>query len=146
MRRTVEEILRGTRLEVSPETFTLISVSKEAWPALMANEDLSPRGSAPFMVFSDRFEVTLLVDEIDFQRLQPGVADAGVEGGFRLLTFDTLLDFTVVGFMADVTSVLADAGISIIALSAFSHDHLLVKQKDLAAALKALGPFVEELC
>ena len=46
----------------------------------------------------------------------------------------------------EVARILADDGVPIIALSAFSRDHLLVKQSDLANALKALGPHVAELC
>ncbi|HMS07909.1 MAG TPA: ACT domain-containing protein, partial [Pyrinomonadaceae bacterium] len=69
-----------------------------------------------------------------------------VERGFRLLTFDTVMDFSVVGFLASVAEILTEAGVSIVALSSFSRDHILVKQDDLARALKALGPHVEELC
>jgi uncharacterized protein len=72
--------------------------------------------------------------------------DAKIQRGFRLLSFDIELDFSVVGFLAFVAQKLAEAGISIVALGAFSRDHLLVKQEDLARSLKVLGEFVEELC
>ena len=140
------DILKDTKVEVAAEIFTLVSVSQEAWPKLLENEGLSPRGTAPFLIFSDKHEVTLLLDEIDFGTIRHAIRDAKVERGFRLLTFDSILDFAVVGFMAAVSGILADAGISIIALSAFSRDHLLIKQNDLPAALKALGPHVAELC
>lgn len=98
------------------------------------------------MIFMDAHEVTLLLDDIDFATLRHAVRDAKVERGFRMLTFDTVLDFNAVGFMAEVARILAEAGVSIIALSAFSRDHLLIKQGDLATGLKALGPHVAELC
>lgn len=98
------------------------------------------------MIFMDRHEVTLMLDDVDFETIRHAIRGAKIERGFRLLTFDIMMDFSVVGFLATVSSVLAEAGISIIALSAFSRDHLLVKQTDLAAALKALGPHVAELC
>ena len=140
------KILEGTAVEVSPETFTLISISKDAWPKLLEDQALSPRGTSPFMIFSDQHEVTLLLDEIDFGTIRHAVRDAKVESGFRLLTFGTVMDFTVVGFIAEVSRILAEAGISIVVLSAFSRDHLLIKQNDLSDALKALGPHVAELC
>jgi hypothetical protein len=56
------------------------------------------------------------------------------------------MDFSVVGFLAEVSRILADAGISIVALSAFSRDHVLLSQDDLTRALKTLGPFVADLC
>ncbi|HCA56617.1 MAG TPA: ACT domain-containing protein [Blastocatellia bacterium] len=102
--------------------------------------------SAPFMIFRDPHEVTLLLDEIDLGTMRHALRSAKVERGFRLLTFDTVMDFSVVGFLAEVARILAEAGVSIVALSSFSRDHILVKQVDLARALKALGPHVEELC
>ena len=146
MDTAAQNILRNARLEVAPEIYTLVSVQKEAWPKLLEDQALSPRGTAPFMIFSDNHEVTLLLDEIDFGTIRHAVRDAKVESGFRMLTFETVMDFTVVGFLAEVTHILADANIPVIALSAFSRDHLLIKQNDLAAALRALGPHVAELC
>ena len=140
------ELLRRTRIEVAPETFTLVSLRHEDWLKLLENSELSPRMTAPFMIFKDKFETTLLLDEIDFETLRHAIRDAKIERNFRLLTFDIELDFNVVGFLAEVARILAKAEISIVALSAFSRDHLLVKQADLAKALKVLGEYVEELC
>jgi hypothetical protein len=102
--------------------------------------------TAPFMIFRDKYEVTLLLDEIDYGTVRHAVRDARVQGGFRLLTFDMVMDFSVVGFLAEVTRILAGAGISIVALSAFSRDHILVSQADLPKTLKALDEHVAELC
>jgi hypothetical protein len=145
-RQNAVEILRRTRVEVAPETFYLVSLPHADWRKLLENPELSPRMTAPFMIFSDKFEVTLLLDETDFGTIRHAIRDARREGNFRLLTFDVELDFTVVGFLAEVSAILARAGISIVALSAFSRDHLLIKQTDLAQALKVLGEYVEELC
>jgi hypothetical protein len=140
------EILSRTKIEVASEMFTLLSLRHEDWSKLLENPELSPRMTAPFMIFRDKFETTLLLDETDFGTLRHAVRDAKIERNFRLLTFDSVMDFTVVGFLAEVTRILAEAEISIVALSAFSRDHLLVKQEDLAKALKVLGEYVEELC
>jgi hypothetical protein len=143
---SAKNLLNSTCVTVSPETYNLVSVQSDNWARLLENPELSPRMTSPFMIFMDKYEVTLLLDEIDFGTIRHAVRDAKVEAGFRLLTFDTVMDFTVVGFLAEVTRILAEAGISIVALSAFSRDHLLVKQSDLANALKALGPHVADLC
>lgn len=140
------ELLKNSRVEVAPETFFLLSLRHEDWLRLLENPELSPRMTAPFMIFRDKFEVTLLLDEIDYATVRHAVRDSKVQGGFRLLTFDIVMDFNVVGFLAEVTRILAGAGVSVVALSAFSRDHILVSQNDLPAALKALGPYVSELC
>ena len=140
------QLLHQTCVEVAPETFTLVSLRHEDWLKLLENPELSPRMTAPFMIFKERYETTLLLDEIDFETLRYKIRDAKTERNFRLLTFDIELDFNVVGFLAEVARILAEADISIVALSAFSRDHLLIKHENLAKALKVLGEYVEELC
>jgi hypothetical protein len=139
-------LLRRARVEVAPATYYLVGLRHEDWARLLENPELSPRGSAPFMLLRDEHEVTLLLDETDWRTIRHAVRDASVEGDFRLLTFDVVLDWKVVGFLSHVTRILAEAGVSCGALSAFSRDHLLVKQDDLGKALRALGPHVAELC
>jgi uncharacterized protein len=140
------ELLRRARVEVAPATYFLIGMRHEDWTRLLENPELSPRGSAPFMLLRDDHEVTLLLDETDWRTMRHAARDARIEGGFRLLTLDVELEWNVVGFLARITQLLAAAGISCGALSAFSRDHLLIKQDDLAAALRILGPHVAELC
>lgn len=140
------EILRKTKIEVAPGTFVLIALRFEEWLKLLENNELSPRGDAPFMILRDGHEVTLLLDETDFQTVRHAVRDAKVESNFRLLTFDIQLDWTIIGFLSLVSKILADARIPIAAVSAFSRDHLLIKQEHLPAALRALRDHVEEIC
>jgi hypothetical protein len=133
-------------VEVAPATYFLIGLRHEDWLRLLENPELSPRGSAPFMLMRDRFEVTLLLDETDWQTIRHAVREARVEGGFRLVTLDLELGWKTAGYLARVTEILAGAGISIGALTAFSRDHLLIKQDDLGTALRVLGEHVAELC
>ena len=142
----ISELLQKTRVEIAPDIFTIVSLRNEDWQKLLENPELSPRMTAPFMIFKDKWEVTLLLDEIDFEAMRVGLREAKIAKGFRLLSFDITLDFSVVGFLAFISNKLAEAEIPIVALSAFSRDHLLIKQEDLAKALKVLGEFVEELC
>lgn len=140
------DILLSTSVEVAPDSFAIVSVSFDTWRRLVSEPERSPRMTAPFMVFMDKYEVTMVLDEIDLAKMRPGLEDAKIETGYRLLTFDTVMDFDVIGFIAEVSRILAAAGIPILPLSAFSRDHILIKQMNLAAALKALGPHVKELC
>ena len=146
MEENAESFLLKARVEVAPETFFLVSLPHADWIKLLENPELSPRMTAPFMIFRDKWEVTLLLDEIDFGTIRHAVRDAKTEGNFRLLSFDVELDFNVVGFLAEVARILAEAEIPIVALSAFSRDHLLIKQQDLSKALIVLGRYVGELC
>jgi hypothetical protein len=142
----VAELLRRTRVEVAPATYFLIGLRHQDWNHLLENPELSPRGDAPFMLLRDEHEVTLLLDETDWRAMRHAARDARVEGGFRLVTLNIELNWTVVGYLARITELFAGAGISVGALSAFSRDHLLIKQDDLGAALRVLGAHVAELC
>ncbi|MGI9037135.1 MAG: ACT domain-containing protein [Pyrinomonadaceae bacterium] len=143
---SVTSLLKKTLVEVAPETFTLVSLSHENWLKLLENPELSPRMTAPFMIFKERFGTTLLLDEADFAAVRRAIFDAKIEGNFRLVTFDIELRFSVVGFLALIAKILAEAEIPILALSAFSRDHLLIKQNDLAKALKVLGEHIDDVC
>ena len=143
---TALELLKKTKVEVSAETFTLVSLSEENWLKLLENPELSPRMTAPFLIFKDKFETTLLLDEVDFVKIRNSLENAKTAGNYRLLTFDIELDFTIFGFLAEISRILAAAEIPIIAVSSFSRDHILIKQRDLSQALKVLGEVVEELC
>jgi hypothetical protein len=136
------KILQSTEILVAPETFVLVSIRRANGRKLIEVPEASPRMSAPFMILMDNDEVTMMLDDIDFEAVRPTLGNARIEGGYRLLTFDIELDVTLVGFLAEVSRILAEAEIPIMALSAFSRDHLLIKQEKLAKALKILGKYV----
>jgi hypothetical protein len=144
--KTVSELLRETRVEVAPANYALVGLRHQDWTRLLENPELSPRADAPFMIFRDQREVTLLIEEDDWKRIRHAARDAKVEGGFRLVTLDIELSWNVVGYLAQVTNILAAAGLSVGALPSFSRDHLLIKQNDLGSALRVLGEHVGELC
>jgi hypothetical protein len=144
--KSVSELLRETRVEVAPANYALIGLRHQDWTRLLENPELSPRADAPFMIFRDQREVTLLIEEDDWKRIRHAARDAKVEGGFRLVTLDIELSWNVVGYLAQVTNILAAAGLSVGALPSFSRDHLLIKQNDLGLALRVLGEHVGELC
>ena len=144
--KTVADLLRETTIEVVPATFVLLGLSPQNWSRLLENPELSPRAESPFMIFRDGREVTLLLEENDYQRIRHLVRDAKIESGFRMVTLDIELPWNVVGYLARVTEILAARGIPVGALSSFSRDHLLVKQDDLGNALRVLSEHVKELC
>jgi hypothetical protein len=139
-------LLSRAKVEVAPETYALVGMRHADWARLLENPELSPRAESNFFLLRDPYEVTLLVEESDWRAMRHAARDARAEAGFRLVTLDVQLGWDVVGFLAHVTRILAGAGIPVGALSAFSRDHLLIKQDDLGKALRVLGEHVAELC
>ena len=60
------------------------------------------------------------------------------EPGWRALQVDGPLDFMLTGVLASLALPLADAGISIFAISSYDTDYVLVKQDKLAGAIDTL--------
>ena len=85
-------------------------------------------------VIRDRREITCLIEEVG---LKPRGLLA-VDGGWKIISFDMILPFGLVGFLSRISGALAEAGISLCAFSAYTTDHILVKKGDLAVALSRL--------
>ncbi len=110
-------------------------------------DELMPLVS-PMMPFSalilDKDEITLWVTTDLWESIRPLVTVVEVSPPYRLITFDITLDLTLVGYMAVVATVLAEAGISIMTVSAFSRDHILVAENDFERAWDALWAWIRQ--
>jgi hypothetical protein len=60
------------------------------------------------------------------------------ERGWRILQIEGPLDFALTGILASVAEPLAEAGVSIFALSTFNTDYVMVKDESLEKAIEAL--------
>ena len=80
-----------------------------------------------FAVIKDDRETTCIIDEakLGAQKF------LGYEGDWRMITFDMVLPLSLVGFFAAVSGALADAGVNIFTLSAYTTDHVFVKNPKL---------------
>jgi len=61
------------------------------------------------------------------------------EDGWRAMRIQGTLDFSLVGILAGISMHLAEAGVSIFALSTFNTDYVLVREADLERAIDVLG-------
>jgi len=86
----------------------------------------------------DKDEVTLVVAEEIWQQLAPRFTDARVQGGRRMIAFDEELDFALVGFIAEISRALAEADISILNLSTYRTDAILIHESRFEAAVEAV--------
>ena len=125
----LENYFKNGKVYVWKETFAIVKVRK---PFVNA-----------FANIIDKNEITVIIEQSKYD--EENVIE--IEKGWKILTFDMVLPFGLVGFLAKVSKVLADEKIPIFAVSAYSTDHILVKEKDLARTeekLKELGCVVEE--
>ncbi len=60
------------------------------------------------------------------------------EGGWRALKVEGPLDFSLTGILAGIAQSLAQAEISLFAISTYDTDYILVREKDIQQAVAAL--------
>jgi hypothetical protein len=61
-----------------------------------------------------------------------------IEKGWRAFRVQGELDFSLIGILSKISSILAENGVSIFALSTFNTDYILVKEEKLNDAIGAL--------
>ena len=94
---------------------------------------------SPWATAGDFFSITRTADELSVVCCQDAVPDGVLcERGWRCLRVAETIPFTVVGVLASLSAPLAEAGISVFAVSTFDTDYLLVKENELVVALDAL--------
>jgi len=86
----------------------------------------------------DKEEITLIVPEEIWRKIAPRFPGALAEDRRRMIRFDTVLDFSVVGFIAEISGALAEADISILSLSTYATDAVLVHESRFEDAVTAV--------
>lgn len=119
-RSGLRKYLKNGRAIVAPETYAIVKTKRALANALA--------------VIKDDRETTCVIDEtkLGAQKF------LGFEGDWRMITFDMVLPLSLVGFFAAVSDALADAGVNIFTVSAYTTDHVFVKNQKLETAVKSL--------
>jgi len=85
------------------------------------------------------YSVTRTAEELSIvapQDIDPGPGEC--EPGWSCLRIAGKLEFTLVGVIAGLARILADAGVSIFTVSTYDTDYILVKSAELDTAVRAL--------
>jgi hypothetical protein len=118
-----------------------VSVSDETYAVCRTDRDRP--GVDAFATVREAGETTVVVDQDDLD----DVDAADVEPGWKRLTFEMELPFELVGFLAAVTTALAEVDVSVFVCSSYATDHVFVREANLGAAvarLEGLGCEVDD--
>ena len=101
---------------------------------------LSPATSLPTEVLKSSFlSVTKTEEELSIVCDSSLILDAETsESGWSCIKVLGPLDFALTGILARLSGILAEADISIFALSTYDTDYILLKEEKLAAAIRVL--------
>jgi hypothetical protein len=110
-----------------PEPFCIRRVPLD-WP-------LDPR----LLNAADWYSITRNGEELSLVVPEDVDIDAGeCERGWSCLTIQGMLELGVIGVLAAISRMLAEANVSIFAVSTYNTDHILVRTGDLERAIAAL--------
>ena len=122
--RDLATLLQSMKPEMHDGAFVFCSIS---------SDEKIPAALTPVHVFREHEGTTLVV-----RREQAESAGLPCQFVSRLITLTVHSSLEAVGFLAAITGLLAEAGISVNAVSAFYHDHLFVPEHRADDALQLL--------
>ena len=126
-----EDYLNNGEVYVWKETFA-VAKSKKPLPDAI-------------ITIQDKNEITVVIDQEKLEAHKDDLIETDKD--WKIITFDMLLPLDMVGWIAKVSEILAGEGISILIVSAYSTDHVLVQISDLEKAvnkLKSMGCRISE--
>lgn len=133
-------VFAATTMKLHPDDYALVSLplsTKEK--ALESIKKLDP-----FTTISvDHSEVSLILRDSDWEKMKDEYIEYEYEAPYRVITFDIILDLSLVGFLSVVSAILAEEGISIYAVSTFLRDHILVKSSDVERTMEVLEALIQ---
>ena len=122
--RNLATLLRSMKPEMQDGVFVFCSVA--------ADSEISAT-LRPVLTFREREGTTLVL-----RREEAESAGLSYQFASRLITLTVHSSLEAVGFLAEITGRLAEAGISVNAVSAYYHDHLFVPEHRAVEALRLL--------
>lgn len=127
----LQVLLSRMKPEMQPGIFVFCTISEEI--EILATV-------RPLLTFREREGTTVIVRQEEAERMGLAYRFAS-----RLITMTVHSSLEAVGFLAAITARLAEAGISVNAVSAFYHDHLFVPQDRADEALTRLQEMMRKL-
>jgi hypothetical protein len=123
-----EDHLKNAKAYFWKESFAIIR-SDHTHPEAFAN-------------ITDKDEITVIIDQDKVENIydittgHQSLEEA--EKNWKILTLDVVFPLDTVGILAKISGALFEHGISIMAISAYSRDHFLIREKDMVTTVTAL--------
>ncbi len=136
----VRKLLGKTKLVVLPEDYFLIRLPVDTKP--IPGEWYRPATTRFAVFIREPKEITLVVPRRKWLRMQNIFDRFDVSDPMKVITFDVKLSLKVYGYIAAISKVLGDAKISLLPMSSFNRDHILVSKRDLPRSVRLLRQFL----
>jgi len=91
------------------------------------------------ILYKEEYTIIDRFDKLQKLGVQP------ISGPWTLFSFDTVLDFSLTGFISYVSTLLAEQEISVFVLSSYDTDHFLVKEIDADKTIELFKPLCKDV-
>ena len=119
---SLDEIIKNSPIKVYDGRYAVVKCNK--FPPL----------DSIFMVSNDGEEVTAILEEQNLKNISYELS----EKWFKIISVHISTPFHGVGFLATISSRIAENGINIFIISTFSKDFILLKEEDINQGVKIL--------
>ncbi len=138
MAQTIQQALSDATLYSDELAYRFITMPPNA--ITVAAGIIAEAGHPFCAMIVDKDEVTLMLPESAYEEFQNRLKYATISDiKYRLITFDVVLEPTLIGFMAHITKALGESKISVMPYAAYSRDHIFVAEADFNNALSTLN-------
>jgi hypothetical protein len=137
MPQTIEQALSQATFYSDHQDYVLLQLPARA---IMAAAGIIAEIGEPFSVLiADKDEVSLLISTEALEAFADRLPDQQSNHNlYRLITIDVALDPNLTGFMAHLSTALAEVGVPVFPYAAFTRDHIVVPAEHFERALTAL--------
>ena len=135
----ISDLIASTRLAVLAATYTVVGIPAKSLRAVKWR--LSRMHGYASILFQN--ELTLVVPEKQWKQIAHKFSRCSVEAGYKIIVLDVKLEWSVVGYLAAISTALAEEDVSLGVLSTFSKDILLVKKSKLRKTLRVLNTLIK---
>jgi hypothetical protein len=134
----VREILKSGNFTADEQRYAVLKLPTRA---VMATAGIIAEINQPFLgLVVDAYEVTLVMPAEAVEDFQNRLREyERMPDVYRLITCDTVLPPDLIGFMAEISAILAKASVTILPYAAFSRDHVFVPEHQFDQAMQALN-------
>ncbi|MFT8312984.1 MAG: ACT domain-containing protein [Clostridium sp.] len=121
---------------MSKEALTMKLLKEKFGVCKLDKDELIPE----WIKNSQFYSITKTADELSIVCSQDSIpGEVKCEKDWRILKVEGPLDFSLIGILSSITTILAQKEISIFAISTYDTDYILVKNKDIDNAINALS-------
>ncbi len=129
--RELNRVIHNSLVYIHPQKYAVVQLASP------------PSIDYVFCLAQDKDEVTAIMEECQLQNIN----FVYCEKSFRLIEVAVAKPFVTVGFLAQITTSMAESGINVLVVSTFSKDYILIRwdvSDKAICILKSLGFAVEK--